>query len=157
MSTMITLDTNILVEAYSEHEPDHMYVVSTVVQVGTLCIDTEGQILREYERNLGTAPGYRKAYQRLVQRQAIHYCSSHLSTRHVSKLRASQCHEPSDHIFIGVAYNSGRILVSEDSDVGKGPKGHESPHCDALKYLTVDMGLKVLDAREFSALAASMR
>lgn len=157
MSTMITLDTNILIKAYRDYEPEHVYAVSTVVQMGMLCLDNEAQILEEYRRNLGTNLGYRKAYQRLVQRQAIHFCSSHISARHASKLRASQCHEPSDHILIGVAYNSGKILVSEDSDVGKGPKGHEPPHCDAFKYLTDDMGLQVLDAHEFSALASTLR
>jgi len=68
--------------------------------------------------------------------------------KHSSKLSELGCHEPTDHVFIAVAFNSDKHLISEDSDVGKGPKGNQPPHCKALEYLTHTMGITIYDAQE---------
>lgn len=145
---IVAIDTNILRQAFVDEEVDHRTVVQFVVQKHDLCHDHDKVILQEYQRNVGKSLGFRKWYQRLQQRQAIHYCSGKLPESCSSKLSRLGCHEPSDQVFVGVAYNSDKILISEDSDVGKGPKGSESPHRDAHRYLTQAMGLRVYDAAE---------
>ncbi len=146
------LDTNILVRAFRDSEPDHQSIIGLIGRSIKICYDFEEVIVREYEANVGRTPGYRKWYARLQQVQGIHYCTGKFPRKHRSTLTTLGCHEPSDHAFIGTAYNSGRILVSEDSDVGKGPNGHRKPHCDALNYLTNTMSLNVYDAIEFCQL-----
>ena len=146
---IFAVDTNILVKAFQEGEPDHRAVTVFIERTGKVCHDHGRVISGEYEKHVGTVIGYRKWYQRLQQRQAIYYCDTHIPERHRSKLFKLGCHEPPDHVFIGVAYNSDRVLVSEDSDIGKGSKGHQFPYCDVLDYLTNEMNLDICDAAEF--------
>ena len=39
--------------------------------------------------------------------------------------------------------HSDKVLISEDRDMGKGPRGNQSPHPEALKYLQGQMGINV--------------
>lgn len=146
---VLTIDTNILVKAFVNEEPVHRAIVSLLTSGGSsLGHDHEGIIHREYESNVGRRIGFRKWYTRLHQLRAIYFCTYKIPERDRECLVTLGCKGIEDHAFIGVAFNSDRILISEDSDVGKGPKGHEPPHCDILKYLTTKMGLKVFDADE---------
>ena len=66
------VDTNILINAFANLEPDHL---SIVVSIGVshntcICLDYGSVILNEYEKNLSKNPGYRKWYNRLHQKQA---------------------------------------------------------------------------------------
>ena len=140
----ITIDTNILINAFVEFEPDHLKISTSVGKKCPISVDVEQQMMGEYEKNLGHHKGYRKWLQRLWVEQAFYYCNGKLSTIHREKLTKLECHEPSDHVFIAVAYNSGKILVSEDSDMGKGSKGKPK----VLEYLQKEMELTVCDARE---------
>ena len=149
---IITIDTNILVQAFKRHEPDHVTVVSLIGRNGRKlgCDNSrEGTILQEYRQNVGREQWYQKWYHRLVQIQAIHFQSKYiLPQKHKYTLENNGCHEPSDLIFVGVAFYTDKVLISEDSDVGKGPKGNQPPHPKALRYLSTKMGLTVLDAQE---------
>lgn len=145
----IAIDTNILVQAFCNWEPVHIVVTSFVTQkLHNLCFDFEGSISNEYQKNVGRSEAYRKWYKRITDVKALYYCSGKLNHAHKDQLCKFGCHEPIDHAFIAVAFNSDRHLISEDSDVGKGPKGNQSPHCDALKYLNGTMGITVYDAHE---------
>lgn len=146
----LTVDTNILINAFEKYEPDHMSVVYGFGAPNGphLNYDMQGVIVGEYENNVGSTIGFRKWYQRLHKLQAINYCDGKLSNRHREKLSLLGCHEPSDHTFVAVAYHSDKILISEDSDFGKGPKGNILPHCKALVYLNEKMGISVYDAKE---------
>lgn len=149
---IIVIDTNIIVKAFKYDEPDHRHLTGLIGRNNRkLSCDesTQGTIFQEYRRNVGNYGGYQKWFTRLVQRQAIHFQNKYsLTKKDQTCLKGYECHEPTDLVFIGVAYHSGKILISEDSDVGKGPKGYLPPHCDALQYLTENMGVTVLDAQE---------
>jgi len=68
---------------------------------------------------------------------------------HRTKLTELGCRKPSDHVFIAVAIESpDKILLTEDSDMGKGVKGQEETSRQILAYLTGNLQLKVLDANE---------
>ncbi len=149
---IITIDTNILVQAFKNSEQDHLFITVLIGRNGRkLGCDgsSEGTIFKEYRQNVGKLGMYQKWFHRLVQQQAIHYQGRYnLPDIHQHKLKEWQCHEPSDLVFIGVAFYSDKVLISEDSDVGKGPKGNQQPHPKALHYLSTKMGLTVLDAQE---------
>lgn len=145
----VAIDTNILVRAFCGGEPEHTAVTSFVTQkLHNLCHDFEKAIINEYEKNVGSSVFYRKWYNRLTEINALYFCSGKLNASHRTQLCKFGCHEPSDHTFIAVAFNSDKHLISEDSDVGKGPKGSQPPHCDALKFLNDAMGITVYDAKE---------
>lgn len=148
----VTIDTNILVNAFTHNEHEHRMLTHCITGSETaICFDWSEIISKEYERNVGNLQGYRKWRKRLKERMAIHYCDAGLPNQHKSRLANLGCHEPSDQVFVGVAFHSGKILISEDSDVGKGPKGACYPHCEALKYLTETMEVRVYDAKEACA------
>lgn len=146
---ILAIDTNILVNAFKEGESEHLDVVSLVnlfeFKVG---FDFNGVVEGEYQNNLAQSKSYQKWRKRLLERKATHQCAANLPQRHKAQLSTFGCHEPTDHVFIGVAFSTDKILISEDSDVGKGPKGGLAPHCEALHYLTHSMAMKVFEARE---------
>lgn len=146
---VITIDTNILIKAFIDLDPYHVDVMTYVSRPGEMIgHDIENMIITEYQKNLGKSNGFQKWYNRLCQKHAIHFCEGSLPHCHRSTLITFGCHELTDHAFVGVAYNSSRILISEDSDVGKGPKGCNPPHCDAGAYLRDVMGIQVYSAEE---------
>src|SRR5262249_28203065 len=53
-----------------------------------------------------------------------------------------------NHVFIGTAYNGGKILISEESELGRGSRGNLSTTNDALAYLENQMQLQVFSAKE---------
>ena len=150
MAQTVVFDTNILVQAFEKLESDHQFILLAITQKKFLLgWDTQGSICKEYEKNLYRSENYRKWLQKVQQLGQISYVGkSSLPVTHKQFLETHGCHEASDHGFIGVAFHSGKILVSEDSDIGKGPKGHQPPHMEALNYLTTKMGLSVYDAKE---------
>lgn len=151
MAQTVVLDTNILIGAFGEKpKSDHQSIPKAILEK-KFCLgwDSQRSICKEYEKHLSGLTSYQKWLQTLQQRNQVCYVTkSDLLPSDQDFLKAHGCHQASDHVFIGVAFHSGKILVSEDSDMGKGPKGHESPHPKALKYLTDNMGLTVYDAAE---------
>lgn len=147
--TRVVIDTNILVKAFCDDEVDHRCVTSSIVskKLG-LALDHAGRIFKEYDKNVGKTLGFKKWWVRLKQIEAFKYFSSQLKDRDRSKLELLGCHEDSDHIFLAVAYNADRILITEDSDFGKGPKGNHPPHSQALHYIQTTMGIIVMDAKQ---------
>jgi hypothetical protein len=148
---VITIDTNILIRAFEHQDPYHLDVATYASRPQSMIgLDVNNIIISEYQKNLGGSQGFQKWYQRLCQRMAIHFCDGGIPNCHRTQLTTHGCHEPTDQVFIGVAYNSGKVLVSEDSDVGKGPRGCAPPHCYAGAYLRDVMGIQVLSAEEAS-------
>lgn len=147
--TNFSLDTNILVNAFVKREPAHSLVLYRFsFTKHNICVDHNLVIENEYRKNLQQNDGFRKWYQRISTRQQFYRCNGRLPSVHVEQLKVLGCHEPTDQVFIGVAYNTDKILISEDSDVGKGSKGKEGIHARALEYLEKNMRLNVYDADE---------
>lgn len=143
----VTIDTNILVNAFGECLGDYSSVTRLVQTTGDgICLDFGYCILGEYENNLSEVELFRKWYGEVSPQFEWH--SGRLSNKHAKFLSNCGCHEPSDHVFIAVAYRCGKILFTEDSDMGKGPKGKEHPHPQALAYLEGELGLTVCDVKE---------
>jgi hypothetical protein len=135
---------------------DHSDLTSYIRQEGcVLCMDFDQKIEQEYLKTLSKNEVFVKWYQILSNQ--LYYCNGCLPQSHKTKLEKVGCHEPSDHIFISVAWNSDKVLLTEDSDMGKGPKGKDLPHCHALQYLEQQLGLRVCDVNEAIALLRNSR
>lgn len=147
--TRVVIDTNILVKAFCDDEVDHRCVASSIASKKLrLALDYGEGICKEYRNNVGKKQGFEKWWVRLHQIRAFDYFSGQLKNQYRSKLKSLGCHEDSDHIFLAVAYNADRILITEDSDFGKGPKGNHPPHSQALHYIQTTMGIIVMDAKQ---------
>lgn len=151
MNNHLTVDTNILIDGFANHSIDHTSFLHLFtrdrIEYG-LALDQEGEIQKEYEKNLGNNDFYRKWLNRLFQLQSICIVPGKLSKRHGKKLKSHGCHQKSDHTFIAVAEKSGKVLITEDSDFGKGPNGNQPPHDKALEYIQNVIGIRVLDVTE---------
>lgn len=146
----LTIDTNILVNGFTRPSFTHLTVLSAIVSshktVCTVCVDSGGQIVHEYRNLLGGTEMFEKWYKEATIDSRF---TGVLRDRHRTELTELGCHEPSDHVFIAVAIESpDKILLTEDSDMGKGVKGQEENSRKILAYLTEDLRLQVLDAKE---------
>lgn len=147
----LTVDTNILIEGLINYSIDYTSFLHLFTRERAdygLAIDQEGEIIKEYETNLGGSDFYRKWLGRLEELQSIYCVSGKLCKSHSKRLKSYGCHQESDHVFIAVAKRTGRVLITEDSDFGKGPKGNQHPHDKALEYIQNVIGVKVLDINE---------
>jgi len=144
----LTIDTNILVNGFTRPSFTHLTVLSAIVSshktVCTVCVDSGGQIVQEYRKLLGGKEIFEKWFKEATidSRFKGKLCKSHRT-----RLTKLGCHEPSDHVFIAVAIESpDKILLTEDSDMGKGVKRQTTGQI--LDYLTKTLYLEVLDANE---------
>ena len=109
-------------------------------------MDCHQKIEHEYRKKLGGTEMFEKWY-----KEATIDCrfQGKLSERNLTALTKLGCHESSDHVFIAVAIESpDKILLTEDSDMGKGVKGQEMTSRQILAHLTDTLKLEVFDANE---------
>lgn len=144
----VTIDTNILVQAFHSVSRLHLGVVALIEATeSVVCMDASSRILREYRGALSGIEMFEKWYQEMFPRFDQRYRGK-LPAKHVRRLKHLGCHQGSDHVFIAVACESGKVLFTEDSDMGKGPGGAVHPHNQALAYLEGALGLMICDAWE---------
>jgi predicted nucleic acid-binding protein len=144
---IVTLDTNVIINACKEGSWEHIDVLSSIrTRNHTVALDTEGKILAEYRGNCSGIELFEKWFQEIWQR--IEQVPGRLENRHATRLRRLSCHEASDHVFVAVAGRTGRYLVTEDSDFGKGHVNRSLAKAGVAAYLKKKLGLKVHDPKE---------
>ncbi|OQX14810.1 MAG: hypothetical protein BWK80_41500 [Desulfobacteraceae bacterium IS3] len=146
------LDTNILIKAFNNQSPDCIALVWRFYgdsNLGIVFDSGERMIEKEYRQNLQHNEMYQKWLVSMSGCQ-ISYMSGKLNAKIKSKLEKLGFHESSDQVFVAVALNSDKNLVSEDSDYGKGNEARaNSPEKqEVLKYMTESLGLNVMDSIE---------
>ena len=153
----IVLDTNVWVYALSdeEFEIESAMVISEVAKRDDMqiAIDYEGKILTEYERNIGAQNRmYQMYHKRFYEQKRFVYCSSNLIRKHEDELNRKGFHEPEDQVFVGVAMNADKIIVSNDSDYGIVVDEKQKDACqkkEAHEYMTQKMGLQLYTSRMY--------
>jgi hypothetical protein len=153
----VAIDTHVLIGAFKDWDMECVKTVSIIIEedrLVKLCLDRECVIEQEYKDRVGSLEGFRKWYQCLFQNHAFLYNTGKFSNEHRDKLVAKGCHRISDHAFIGVAFNSDKVLISGNSAVGKDSKESKHLYCDVLEYLTEVMRINVFNAKEFCELQA---
>jgi predicted nucleic acid-binding protein len=151
----ITIDSKIWVCAFSEKPGEWSFdcegfLYKFIESNHSLAVDYERNVLREYNDNLKYNERYRAFYRMLDSSHRIEFVDATLTNKHKGSLLALGFHEPEDHVFVGVAYNADKMIITEDSDYGKGihPKAKESDKQAVLRYMITEMELKVLDSNE---------
>jgi predicted nucleic acid-binding protein len=143
---IVTLDTNIIINACKKHSWDHLSVLDRVRLVHQIALDIEGKILAKYRGKCSSNELFEKWFQEIWQR--VEQVSGRLENRHATHLKMLGCHETSDHVFVAVANRTGRYLVTEDSDFGKGHVNRSLAKAGVIAYLREKVRLTVHDAKE---------
>jgi predicted nucleic acid-binding protein len=144
---IVTLDTNVIINACKEGSWEHIDVLSSIrTRRHTVALDMEGEILAEYRDNCSGIELFEKWYQEIWQR--VEQVPGRLENRHVARLSRIGCHESSDHIFVAVAEHTDQYLVTEDSDFAKGHVNRSLAKAGVAAYPREKLSLTVHDAKE---------
>lgn len=147
------LDTIILKRAFNNESLDCVALVSCFYRNSKLGIvfDSGDCIIEEqYRRYLQDNQMYQKWLVSMFEGNQVLYMSGNLNAKIKRKLEELGFHESSDQVFVAVALNSDKNLVSEDSDYGKGneDRANRPEKQEVLKYMTETLGLNVMDSVE---------
>ncbi|MGM0882444.1 MAG: hypothetical protein ACQEXQ_15570 [Bacillota bacterium] len=148
---IIVVDTNILVKGFIEKDPATLFTFLTTFynrKAQLLPLDYEGVVMKEYRDNMKDDPLFQKWFVHLQNSNQIQYVNGTLDLKIRKKLLELGFHEETDQTFVAVSLNSGKIIVTEDSDYGKGKEEKAIEKQAVLDYLTVKLGLEVYDVNE---------
>ena len=146
MTKKVVIDTNILIDGLKFHiKKYHAACIANKVQLGEIIIvlDHDRKIQEEYRKNLGylyetwfSTPGVK-----------VDYATGKLNGQIEGDLIKLKFHEAEDHIFVSVAFNTDRIIITRDSDYGKSNNTRKD-NKKALDYMENQLKMKILDAKE---------
>jgi len=144
---IVTIDTNVVINACQNLSWDHLDVLSLIrTRSHVVALDTEGKILAEYRGNCSGIELFEKRYQEIWQR--VQQVSGQLEQRHMTRLTRVGCHETSDYVFVAIARRTDRYLVAEDSDFGTGHLNRALAKAGVTAYMREKLDLTVHDAQE---------
>lgn len=151
----VVLDTNIWVNALQQdwsnrHFIDCLSVIGNFMQTkaDSLALDYSNKILEEYRDNVGNQPGFQQMLMQLFAENRIQYVDETLSQEIREKLDILKFHEQEDRIFLGVANNGDKYLITSDSDYGVGDKPGNTA---AYQYFTKTLKMRILSPAEGAA------
>ena len=133
----------------SEYDIDSACVLTEVVKRDDIkiALDCEHKILTEYENRLKSVRRHYQAYYKRFQtNNKFVYYSSKLAQKHLGELEKRGFHEKEDQVFVGVAMNADKIIVSNDGDYGIEIDENKKDALQKQKvyeYMTQEMGLKL--------------
>jgi len=145
----VVIDTNIIVKAIEDGEPEHTMTIHLVIyKRHKLVLDYENKLLEEYRDNLQNRKLFQKWFKTVEIASLIEWSDGHLSQTHTQNLTRLGLHEEEDHVIVALAWHTDKYVVTEDSDFGKGGPARAQSHLKALNYLTNTMGLTIHSAVE---------
>ena len=108
---IVTVDTNIVIQAWLDGEQPHIQVLSLIGVLPYLqySFDHNGRINEEYRKKCSGNAFFEKWHKEIWEK--VVFINGHLEQHHAAALVACGCHEPSDHIFAAVAYHADKYLV----------------------------------------------
>lgn len=107
-----------------------------VLDYGAICLDNEGEIMKEYSCHIKSHSFISKWWDRIV-REKGHLCffSGKLAAKHIEHLLDNLHFDPADIKFVGVASKTNdRLLASGDSDYDE----------EVCGYLHTQLGIAVI-------------
>jgi len=145
----VVIDCNIVVLGAVNFDLDAVSVLARVrdSENHSIVLDYEGCVLGEYQGNAGRSELFRKWFKAVTIEKPPCWSAGKLSHRHRVGLMHLGFHEPSDQVYVALAGETGRYLVTQDSDFGKSGNP-ERDNTAALEYMTGTMGLTVHNAAE---------
>ena len=146
----VVVDTNILVKAFIDDELDHICLLMKFRNHNSLIfvLDSENKIVEEYQRNLSKNVLFQKWFKETGKNINVNYFSGKIESCTKAELLNLGFHEPSDHVFVALALEADKILVTEDSDFGMGNNNRaQEPEKQRVKnYLTNTLLITLHDA-----------
>ena len=148
----ITIDTNILYKGFNVNSMECTALMMLFFYRDELILAVDmcnSEIIKEYRKELNSNEFFQKWYTAISQKQ-IAFFPGKLSSSIKNELLKRKFHEPPDHVFVAVALNSDKIIITEDSDYGKGEeaKANTPEKQEVLRYMSQDLGLTVMNSKE---------
>jgi len=146
----IVIDTNILCKGFQDKDID---IVTMILNFRTnekiaIGLDLDGLMLGEYTNEVGKDEFYRKWITHFTNTNRIHYQDGKLQRKIKNELLKRGFHEESDQTFVAVSLKLDKVIITEDSDYGKGKEAKAKNHMHVLDYMTNQLGMKVFDSKE---------
>lgn len=150
--TILVLDTNFWYSAKDDYSSDAMSLLHELknLNVVSIALDSENKIINEYKGSACFEFIRRWLYEVFANKPSfLVYYSSNLDQAKEQRLNQLGF-EPADMPFVGLAFSSGKIIITEDSDYGKGGNAKaQSPEKQRIKkYLEYDLELRLYDFTE---------
>jgi hypothetical protein len=144
----ITIDTNILIQAFQDVSLKHIDLVMVVRLFGhCITMDHAKELEGEYENKLSKNTLFQKWYKEFSPTRT-QFCDCRVINRHLIQLNRFGFHDHIDQIALGIACNSDKYLLTEDSDFGKGDSQKAIEHLNVKSYITNQMQVVLHDATE---------
>ncbi|MCA0757017.1 hypothetical protein KP806_18305 [Paenibacillus sp. N4] len=153
--TIIVVDTNILVKGFIEKD---LMTLLTFLNTfynrksQVLPVDYSDVVMKEYRDNMKDDPLFQKWFVHMQTNNQIQYVDGNLDQKVRKRLLELGFHEETDQTFVAVTLNSGGVIVTEDSDYGKGKEEKAAEKQKVLNYLTEELGLQVYDVNEICSM-----
>jgi predicted nucleic acid-binding protein len=154
----LVIDTNIFIKAFDMSQYtiqcDSFVMGLFNKENHGIILDFEDEIRSEYWDNLSTNERFIKIYTELEHQRRISFVSGKLNNKHKKRLIELGFHEPEDLAFVGATMNADKIIITEDSDYGKGPsrEAQVQEKQIVLAYLSKEMVMQVFDSLEAKTL-----
>lgn len=147
---IIVIDTNIVVKGFVDEDLLALdyFLGHFRNRCRHIAIDFDGRMMKEYRDNTRGNKLFEKWLVHLQQNNQVQYFDGTLPERVRKQLLELKFHEEADHVFVAVAMNAGRILLTEDSDYGKGDETKAAEKKAVLDYLLKELNLQVFDMNE---------
>ena len=149
----IVLDTNVLKNSFDYQECNCSTIIPAcfiLFKNLKICLDYEDYIYNEYKKNVKNKELMEKFLKKLMAESRVIYQSSDLDNKIREELNKKNFHEVNDQVFVAVALNNDKIIVTEDSDYGKGKqeKALTKEKQEVLSYMTNILKMTILNYEE---------
>lgn len=148
MDTVI--DTNIFVHAKDLHREYgmncFMFLSNFMQRNDNMALDHDNRIMQEYQDNIsGKDIFFQMFFVEMHRQKRFIYGDSKINKRQKDRLVQLGFHEPEDHIFVGVALNTGKTIITDDSDYGA---NGEIDKQKVYEYMIKELNLNILNSKQ---------
>lgn len=150
---ILVLDTNFWHEASNDYLSNAMSLLHKIKSTPdiSIAIDHEHKILDEYNNQINAEFIQRwvlKVFAYRADNNGIYWASSNLDAK-IRQHLLTLNFEPNDLPFTGLALNTGKIIITEDSDYGVGDNAKATDeNKQNIKDYLESLGMRILDIKK---------
>ena len=145
----LVIDTNIFVHA---KDMDRVYGMNCLMFLSNflqcddkMALDYKNEIWQEYQDNLSEYKFFQEFYKQMQWQNRFAFADSKINRKEENKLIELGFHEAEDHVFVGVALNTGKTIVTDDSDYGA---NGEPDKQKVYEYMQTELHLNVWNSEQ---------
>lgn len=111
-----------------------------------MALNYDNRIMQEYQDNiLGKDTFFQLFFVEMHRQKRFIYGDSKINKREKDRLVQLGFHEPEDHIFVGAALNTGKTIITDDSDYGA---NGEIDKQKVYEYMINELNLNILNSKQ---------